>query len=155
MQKKIMVINGPNLNMLGQREIDIYGKVSLEEIQKNFQTLLNNQEEKTGKNSRNFYLDFFQSNIEGQLVSKIHEAHNQNFDFLLLNPGAFSHTSVAILDALKILKCLKCEIHISNTHARDSFRQRKLTAQGVDFIIEGMGTRGYQIALKSFLELSH
>jgi len=141
-KKKFMIINGPNLNMLGQREPEIYGSLSLQEIMKFTEDSLLNQ---------NVQLDWFQSNIEGEIVTKIQELLNSDYSALVINPGAYSHTSVAIFDALSMIKLPIIEVHLSNTHRREEFRQTKLTAKASTIIMEGLGKLAYLTAVKTQL----
>lgn len=141
-KKKFMIINGPNLNMLGQREPEIYGSLSLQEIIKFTEDSLLNQ---------NVQLDWFQSNIEGEIVTKIQELLNSDYSALIINPGAYSHTSVAIFDALSMIKLPIIEVHLSNTHRREEFRQTKLTAKASTIIMEGLGKLAYLTAVKTQL----
>lgn len=140
--KKFLIINGPNLNMLGQREPEIYGKLTLPEIIEYTEKMLASQKCK---------LEWYQSNIEGEIVTKIQEASKQDFSALVINPGAYSHTSVAILDALHILKIPIIEVHLSNTHLREDFRQTKLTAKASTIIMEGLSKNAYLMAIQSQL----
>lgn len=143
MQKsEFLIINGPNLNMLGTREPEVYGTLTLQEIK-----------EFTEKSLENDYvsLEWCQSNIEGEIVTKIQEATKKNYKALIINPGAYSHTSVAIYDALCMVKCPVVEVHLSNTHRREEFRQTKLTAKASTIIIEGLGKTTYLTAVKSQL----
>jgi 3-dehydroquinate dehydratase-2 len=140
--KKFLIINGPNLNMLGQREPAIYGKLSLDEIVKYTEKTLAN---------KNCVLTWFQSNIEGEIVTRIQESIRQDFSALVINPGAYSHTSIAILDALHIIKIPVIEVHLSNTHLREEFRQTKLTAKASTIIMEGLGKDAYLMAIQSQL----
>ncbi len=141
-KKKFMIINGPNLNMLGQREPEVYGSLSLQEIMKFTEDSLLNQ---------NVQLDWFQSNIEGEIVTKIQELLNSDYNALVINPGAYSHTSVAIFDALSMIKLPIIEVHLSNTHRREEFRQTKLTAKASTIIMEGLGKLAYLTAVKTQL----
>ena len=141
-KKKFLIINGPNLNMLGTREPEIYGNMSLNQI-KDF-----TQAEIKDKNCQ---LEWYQSNIEGEIVDRIQQASKQDFKALVINPGAYSHTSVAILDALKLLKIPIIEVHLSNTHLREEFRQVKLTAKSSTIIMEGLGKNSYLMAIFSQL----
>lgn len=136
--KTVWVINGPNLNRLGVREPEVYGKHTLAEIEK--LTM-----EKAS--SFGFAVSWFQSASEGELVTKVHEAHDQKVDAIVINPGAYSHTSVALLDALKSYSGEVVEVHLSNTHHRESFRQVKLTAKASTIIMEGLGIHAYLTAL--------
>ena len=139
--KKFLIINGPNLNMLGQREPEIYGNLTLLEI-------IEYTEKKCEQKCECVW---YQSNIEGDIVTRIQEATKQDFSALVINPGAYSHTSVAILDALHILKIPIIEVHLSNTHRREDFRQTKLTAKASTIIMEGLGKNAYFMAIESQL----
>jgi 3-dehydroquinate dehydratase II len=145
MMNKIIILNGPNLNLLGEREKEKYGNVTLENIE-------NNCKEFGKKNSIN--LSFFQSNIEGELVEEIQKARNEQ-DGLIINAGGYTHTSVAIHDALKILKIPIIELHITNIYNREEFRHKSLISTIATGIICGFGIDGYVIAIKAmkkFLE---
>ena len=140
--KKFLIINGPNLNMLGTREPEVYGTLTLKEI-------INYTEKNlAGKNCE---LTWYQSNIEGEIVDRIQQAVKQDFSALVINPGAYSHTSVASLDALHIIKVPVLEVHLSNTHRREEFRQTKLTAKASTIIMEGLGKHAYLMAIQSQL----
>jgi 3-dehydroquinate dehydratase-2 len=144
MAKKFIIINGPNLNKLGEREPDIYGTWTLERIQRY-------TEEKLA--SRDVQLDWFQSNGEGEIVSKIQDAAEQNdIAALIINPAGFSHTSVAIHDALKLLKIPIVEVHLTNVHAREDFRRTLLTAQAATIIMGGLREKAYYFAVLSQLQ---
>ena len=140
--KKFLIINGPNLNMLGTREPEIYGSLTLDQIK---------QFTEENLKSDQVSLEWYQSNIEGELVGRIQAAHAQDFQALIINPGAYSHTSVALFDALQILKIPVIEVHLSNTHRREEFRQTKLTAKASTIIMEGLGKLAYLTAVKSQL----
>ena len=137
-----LIINGPNLNMLGTREPEIYGSLTLTEIQEFTEKSLEKD---------NVNLEWYQSNIEGEIVTKIQEATKKNYKALIINPGAYAHTSVAIYDALTMLACPVIEVHISNTHRREDFRQIKLTAKASTIIMEGLGKIAYLTAVKTQL----
>lgn len=139
--KKILIINGPNLNMLGQREPDVYGKDSLDDIIKFTEAKL----------VSTVSLNWYQSNIEGELVSRIQAAHSEDFDALIINPGGYAHTSVAIHDALKILKIPVIEVHLSQVYKREEFRHTLLTAKAATAIMTGFGKQTYYIAINSQL----
>lgn len=139
---RILVINGPNLNMLGKREPEIYGKDTLESIQK---------ETTDWAESNSVEISWFQSNIEGEIVSRVQQACEEKLDGLIINPGGYSHTSVAILDALKLFVKPIIEVHISNTNKREEFRNVKITAQASTSVLEGFGKKGYILAIQSFL----
>ena len=143
--KKIIILNGPNLNLLGEREKDQYGAFTLKDIEKkcNDYSVQNN-----------IKLSFFQSNIEGELVEQIQSAR-ESHDGLIINAGGYTHTSVAIHDALKILKIPIIELHISNIYNREEFRHKSLISKVAKGVICGFGAEGYIMALKAinkFLE---
>ncbi len=140
--KKFLIINGPNLNMLGTREPEIYGSLTLQEIMEYTEKELAN---------KNCECAWFQSNIEGEIVTRIQQSIKQDFSALVINPGAYSHTSVAILDALHMVKIPVIEVHLSNTHRREEFRQTKLTAKASAIIMEGLGKHAYLMAIQSQL----
>lgn len=139
--KKMLIINGPNLNMLGQREPDIYGIDSLNDIMKLTEA----------KVAGLVNLDWYQSNIEGELVSRIQSAHLEDIDALIINPGGYAHTSVAIHDAMKILKIPVIEVHLSQVYKREEFRHTLLTAKAATAIMSGFGKQTYYIAINSQL----
>ena len=129
--------------MLGKREPEIYGTDSLQDIM----TYTSNN-----LAQENVQLEWFQSNIEGEIVSRIQAAFESNaYKALIINPAGFTHTSVAIYDALLLLKCPIIEVHLTNTHKREEFRQSKLTSRAATSIIEGLGKKSYLIAIKSQL----
>ena len=140
--KSILIINGPNLNMLGKREPEVYGKESLEQIR-------SWTDEKLKAVAR---IVWFQSNIEGEIVSRIQVAHSEAFDALVINPGGYAHTSVAIHDALKILKIPVIEVHLSQVYQREEFRHTLLTAKAATAIMSGLGKQSYYIAIKSLVD---
>ena len=137
MTLKIKIINGPNLNLLGKREPDIYGHLTLDEIKKEVDNHC--QPKKIAAN-------FYQSNIEGELVGKIQEI-SETADGLIINAAAFTHTSVAILDALNTLNIPKIEVHISNVFAREEFRHKSMISKSVNGIICGFGLNSYILAV--------
>lgn len=139
---QFLVINGPNLNMLGVREPEIYGTLTLDEIKEWTELQLIND---------NIFIEWFQSNLEGELVEKIQESLKVNYKALIINPAAYSHTSVALFDALSMVKIPVIEVHLSNTHRREEFRQSKLTARASTIIMEGLGKNAYLTAIKSQL----
>jgi len=141
--KKIIIINGPNLNLLGNREKSIYGDTTLKDIEK--------KSEKKCK-ELGFDLFFCQSNNEGELINLIHSVENE-FDGLIINPAAFTHTSVALLDALRAISKPKIEIHLSNIYNREDFRKKSITSEGVDGIICGFGSLGYILAIEAMRNL--
>ena len=139
MMNKIIILNGPNLNLLGEREKNQYGSFTLEDIEKNCK-------EFASKNNVN--LSLFQSNIEGELVEKIQNSRNTQHG-LIINAGGYTHTSVSIHDALKILKIPIIELHISNIYNREDFRHKSLISKVAKGVICGFGADGYIMALKS------
>ena len=136
---KIIILNGPNLNLLGEREKSQYGNITLEGIEKNCS-------EYALKN--NIKLSIFQSNIEGELIEKIQTSRN-NQDGLIINAGGYTHTSVAIHDALKILKIPIIELHISNIYNREEFRHKSLISKVAKGVICGFGIDGYTMSLNA------
>ena len=141
--KKILIINGPNLNMLGKREPDVYGSTTLKELEK----ICTDESKKL-----DFDISFFQSNSEAEIIDEIQKCHN--YQGLIINAGAFTHTSIAIHDALKILKIPKIEVHISNIYNREEFRKKSFISPVVNGIIAGFGTDVYLIALRSLKKLT-
>lgn len=141
---KVMVINGPNINFLGIREKNVYGTANFEE------TIKYIQEE--GK-KRNIDVDARQSNIEGEIINFIQEAYLKKYDGIIINPGAYTHYSYAILDGLKSVDMKKIEVHISNVHKREEFRHKSVTAAGCDGQIVGMGIYGYVLAMEALLHI--
>ena len=142
---KIIILNGPNLNLLGEREKNQYGNFSLKDIENNCNEFAN---------ENNIKLTFFQSNIEGELVTQIQESRIHH-DGLIINAGGYTHTSVAIHDALKILKIPIIELHISNIYNREEFRHKSLISKVAKGVICGFGLDGYTMSLKAinkFLE---
>ena len=138
---KIIILNGPNLNLLGEREKNQYGTETLKSIE-------NNCNEFAVKNE--IKLSFFQSNIEGELVNQIHDARKKQ-DGLIINAGGYTHTSVAIHDALKILNIPIIELHISNIYNREEFRHKSLISKIAKGIICGFGTDGYIMSLQAMI----
>lgn len=138
--KNYLIINGPNLNLLGKRENQIYGNLSLKEIQAYTEEKLQQYELK---------IEWFQSNLEGEIITRIHSAMTENYDALIINPAGYSHTSVAIYDALKVVNIPVIEVHLSNVYAREDFRQRMLTAKAASKIMSGLGRDSYHIAVLS------
>jgi len=142
---KIIIVNGPNLNLLGERESDQYGNETLKEIENNCNEYATNNK---------IELSFYQSNIEGELVNEIQKSRN-NQDGLIINAGGYTHTSVAIHDALKILKIPIIELHISNVYNREEFRHKSLISKVAKGVICGFGANGYIMSLQAinnFLE---
>ena len=141
--KKILIINGPNLNLLGNREDDIYGKDSLDKIKSDC--------EKKGIEMK-LEINFFQSNNEGEIIDKIHEV-NDKFDGLIINPAAFTHSSIAILDSLRAINKPKIEIHLSNIYAREEYRKKSITSEGVNGLICGFGGNSYLLGIEAISKL--
>ena len=137
--KKILILNGPNLNLLGRREPAIYGSLTFEEFF-----------ESVKKKYADIELSYFQSNIEGELINKLHEV-GFSFDGVILNAGAYTHTSVAIGDAIKGIETPVIEVHISNVHSREDFRHTSYIAPNAKGVIAGFGLQSYELALESFL----
>lgn len=136
---KIIIINGPNLNLLGKREPEIYGSQTFEDY---FNTLKTRYPMVS--------LDYFQSNIEGELIDKIQEV-GFNYDGIILNAAAYTHTSIGIGDAVKAISTPVIEVHISNTFARESFRHQSFISPNAKGIIIGFGMKSYELAVQSFL----
>lgn len=133
---KVLIINGPNLNLLGTREPEIYGTVSMDDYLETLKSEFQNHE-----------IDYYQSNVEGELINRLQE---DDFDALVINPGAFTHYSYAIADCLKNIQKPKVEVHISNIYKREEFRQKSVTAANTDAVLSGFGMDGYRLAVLSF-----
>lgn len=137
---KIQIINGPNLNLLGVREKSIYGDTSFEnclnELKMQYQTL---------------DINYFQSNIEGAIIDKLHEV-GFSYTGIILNAGGYTHTSVAIADAIMAIQTPVVEVHISNIYAREEYRHLSLTGKNCKGVLTGFGLKGYKLALESFLD---
>ncbi len=138
--KKILIVNGPNLNMLGTREPEVYGKTTLKDIE---------NEIKSAAEKNGVEVDFFQSNHEGDIVDKICASKNV-FDAIIINPAAYTHTSVAIRDAIAAVEIPTIEVHISNVYSREDFRHTSLIAPVCKGQIAGLGVKGYILALEYF-----
>lgn len=137
---KVLLLQGPNLNLLGQREPDIYGYETLETVHADLlQEAL----------KLNVQLDCYQSNAEHQLIDRIHQAFTEQVDYILINPAAFTHTSVALRDALAGVAIPFIEIHLSNVYARETFRHHSYFSELAQGVICGLGTQGYQLALQA------
>ena len=136
---KIIIINGPNLNLLGRREPEIYGNQTFEDY---FSILKNKYP--------NLDMDYFQSNIEGELISKIQEV-GFSYDGIILNAAAYTHTSIGIGDAVKAISTPVIEIHISNTFSRETFRHQSYISPNANGVIIGFGLKSYDLALQSFI----
>ena len=136
---KILILNGPNLNLLGIREKNIYGETSFEEYLSGL---------------RDFYtmveIDYYQSNVEGELINKIHEV-GFSYDGIILNAGAYTHTSIAIADAISAILCPVIEVHISNTAKREIFRHVSFLTPVCRGVIAGFGLKSYELALQAFM----
>jgi 3-dehydroquinate dehydratase II len=137
---KILILNGPNLNLLGKREPEIYGSISFEDY---FETL------KTKFHDLDLY--YFQSNIEGEIIDKIHET-GFDFDAILINAGGYTHTSVAISDAIAGVTTPVLEVHISNIYKREEFRHKSIITKECVGMISGLGLKGYELGIRFFLE---
>jgi 3-dehydroquinate dehydratase-2 len=143
MTKKILIINGPNLNLLGEREESKYGKTTLDEVKKNCES---------HSKIIGFEIKFEQSNIEGKIVTMIQNAKN-TCDGIIINAAGYTHTSVAILDALLAIKLPAIELHITNIYNREDFRKKSLISKAAKGIICGFGIKGYIMALDSMKEI--
>jgi len=140
---KIVVIQGPNLNILGLREQHIYGPMKLEEI---------HEQMKSFAEQSSLEIEFFQSNLEGEIVDRIQECMGDAHG-IIINPAAYSHTSIAIRDALSAVQLPILEVHLSNIHAREEFRRTSLTAEVASGIIAGMGPFGYHMAMVGMTQI--
>ena len=138
--KKVLIIHGPNLNLLGKREEDIYGKMSLDDINKSL---------KEKADALGIGIDTFQSNHEGDIVQKIQDAKAEGFSAVLINPAAYTHTSVAIRDAVSAIDIPVVEVHISNIYAREEFRHKSLIAPAASGQISGFGVNSYILGLEA------
>lgn len=143
MADTVLVLNGPNLNLLGQRQPEIYGAETLADVE---------QACREAAGSAGLGLDFRQSNLEGELVGWIHEARSTARG-IVINPGAYTHTSIAILDALNAFEGPVIEVHISNVHRREEFRRHSYVSLRADGVIAGCGTEGYLLALRRMATL--
>ena len=132
-----MIINGPNLNLLGQREVDIYGNISFDDYFIKLKELFPNYE-----------LHYFQSNVEGELINKLHDI-GFDFDLIIINAGGYSHTSVAISDAIASIKTRVVEVHISDIYSREEYRTKSLLSKNCSGVICGFGLDSYKLALES------
>lgn len=136
---KIIIINGPNLNLLGKREPEIYGSETFEDYFKELQLKFKTAE-----------LFYYQSNIEGEIIDKLHEV-GFSYDGIILNAAAYTHTSVGIGDAIKGIETKVVEVHISNIHAREEFRQHSYISPNAGGVLFGFGLKGYDLAIQSFI----
>ncbi len=142
--RKILVIHGPNLNLLGQREVGVYGKITLGEIDKKLKQLAKKEK---------VTLKIIQSNHEGEIVDEIHSAKKKGFNGILINPAAYTHTSVAIRDAVAAANLLTVEVHLSNIYSREEFRQKSLIAPVATGQICGFGPKSYYFGLEALCSL--
>lgn len=140
----ILLLNGPNLNLLGSREPEIYGADTLQDIEQR----LHHQAKQLG-----CALECFQTNAEHQLIEKIHTAFRESVDFIVINPGAFTHTSVALRDAFLGTRIPFIELHLSNVHARESFRRHSYLSDIAKGVICGLGAQGYELALTAAAQM--
>jgi 3-dehydroquinate dehydratase-2 len=140
----ILVLHGPNLNLLGTREPDIYGSTTLDDINLSLSTIAHDQ---------GHHLLCLQSNAEYELIDRIHDAKKEQVDFILFNPAAFTHTSVALRDALSATKIPFIEVHLSNVHSREEFRQHSFFSDIAEGVICGLGAIGYELALTAALKV--
>ena len=138
--KKLLIINGPNLNLLGKRETDIYGDLSFEEFLEKLQDKYDW-----------IHIDYFQSNVEGELIDKIQEV-GYSYDGIILNAAAYTHTSVGIRDAVAAIKTPVIEVHITNTTKREKFRHRSYITPVARGLVMGFGLQSYELAVVSFIE---
>tara|TARA_R110000787_G_scaffold184181_1_gene296037 strand:+ start:5058 stop:5471 length:414 start_codon:yes stop_codon:yes gene_type:complete len=136
---RLAIINGPNLNLLGRREPEIYGSNSFEDFFKSLQ-----------KKFSEIEFIYFQSNIEGDIINKLHEV-GFDYDGIILNAAAYTHTSIGIGDAVKAIETPVVEVHISNVHSREDFRYTSFIAANAKGVIFGFGLKGYELAIESFL----
>lgn len=140
--KRLLLLNGPNINRLGKREEDIYGNFTLEDIENDVSELI-------GK--YNYELTSFQSNHEGELIDQIHEADGK-YAGIIFNPAAYTHTSIALHDAIKSIRTPVIEVHISNIHARESYRHTSMLAPACSGQIVGFGLKSYRLAALAFID---
>ena len=133
---KILIVNGPNLNLLGTREPEIYGSISMDDYLIELRTAFPQHE-----------INDFQSNLEGEIINRLQK---NDFDALVINPGAFTHYSYASADCLQNISKPKIEVHISNIYKREEFRQKSVTAANTDGVLSGFGLKGYELAIMSF-----
>jgi 3-dehydroquinate dehydratase-2 len=142
-KRKILVMHGPNLNLLGTREPEIYGRETLEDIDRRLARLAQ---------AYGVVLECFHSNHEGALIERVHDAKAQGFAFIVINPAGYTHTSVALRDALAAVKIPFIEVHLSNIHTRESFRHQSYFSDIAVGTICGLGSRGYDLALQFALQ---
>lgn len=137
--RNILIIHGPNLNLLGIREPEIYGGITLQDINRNLVKLAESASAK---------LNFFQSNAESALIDRIQQTMSDGTDFIIINPAAYTHTSIALRDALAAVKLPFIEVHLSNIYSRESFRQQSYFSDLAVGVISGLGAKGYELALE-------
>lgn len=136
----ILVLHGPNLNLLGTREPEVYGRTTLDEINRQLQE---------AATAAGHHLQFLQSNAEYELIERIHDAQREGINFIVFNPGAFTHTSIALRDALLATQIPFIEVHLSNVHAREPFRRHSYFSDIAAGVICGLGPQGYLLALQA------
>ena len=139
----ILVLNGPNLNLLGTREPEVYGTESLKDIEENLKSISKNH---------NVNIRFYQSNSENELINELHTAKQENVDAIIINPGAFTHTSIALRDAFLGVGIPFIEVHISNIYRREEFRKKSFLSDISEGLITGLGVSGYEFALLSIIK---
>ena len=139
----ILVLNGPNLNLLGTREPEVYGTDSLKDIEENLKSISKNH---------SVNIRFYQSNSENELINELHAAKQENVDAIIINPGAFTHTSIALRDAFLGVDIPFIEVHISNIYRREEFRKKSFLSDISEGLITGLGASGYEFALLSIIK---
>jgi 3-dehydroquinate dehydratase II len=142
-QARILVLHGPNLNLLGRREPEIYGSTTLADIHTTMEARAR---------ARGVQIESYQSNSEGELIDRVQAAATEGIEFIIVNPGAYSHTSIAIPDALRAVSIPYIEVHISNIHAREAFRHHSHFSASAVGVICGLGVQGYNLALDAALD---
>lgn len=138
----ILVLNGPNLNLLGTREPEVYGTDTLQDIENKLQSIAQ---------ENNVKIDFYQSNSETDLIDALHKSKQDDVNFIIINPGAFTHTSIALRDAFLGVNIPFIEVHISNIYSREEFRKKSFLSDISQGLITGLGVSGYEFALSSIL----
>ena len=139
----ILVLNGPNLNLLGTREPEVYGTDSLKDIEENLKSI---------SKKHNVNIRFYQSNSENELINELHNAKQENIDAIIINPGAFTHTSIALRDAFLGVDIPFIEVHISNIYRREEFRKKSFLSDISEGLITGLGVNGYEFGLLSIIK---
>jgi len=139
----ILVLNGPNLNLLGTREPEVYGTDSLKDIEENLKSI---------SKKHNVNIRFYQSNSENELINELHNAKQEKIDAIIINPGAFTHTSIALRDAFLGVDIPFIEVHISNIYRREEFRKKSFLSDISEGLITGLGVNGYEFALLSIIK---